>query len=154
MYELKSKMCKSCIHTKVCMKDKNLCGDTFVMGNPCFFDNEELYQNYKEWDAAGFPCDDYISENAIQDAYDRGIKDGAELAAMHGSDATSQELQKQYFKGMEEGYQKGREGFVKKGQWLSSQGWIYCSICGSEPPIESNYASDYCPNCGAEMIGI
>ena len=113
--KMKAELCKTCAHTKVCIKDKNRCGDMFVMGHPCFFNNDELYRRYKEWEAAGFPCDDYISENAIQDAYDRGIKDGAELAAMHGSDATSQELQEQYFKGMEEGYQMGRNGFVKKG---------------------------------------
>ena len=57
---LRSEMCKSCAHTKVCMKDKNRCGDVFVMGHPCFFDNDELYRRYKEWEAAGFPCEDYL----------------------------------------------------------------------------------------------
>ena len=61
-YILRSEMCKSCAHTKVCMKDKNLCGDVFVMGHPCFFDNDELYRRYKEWEAAGFPCEDYLQE--------------------------------------------------------------------------------------------
>ena len=70
---LRSEMCKSCAHTKVCMKDKNLCGDVFVMGHPCFFDNDELYRRYKEWEAAGFPCEDYLQEQKhgkwIEDGY-------------------------------------------------------------------------------------
>lgn len=39
-----------------------------------------------------------------------------------------------------------------KGKWLRTPtSWIYCSVCDNEPPNESNYASKYCPNCGAEM---
>jgi len=52
----------------------------------------------------------------------------------------------------EKGVQDGVAHAIKKGQWLTGQGgWIYCSICNCEPPLESNYASDYCPNCGAKM---
>jgi len=40
---------------------------------------------------------------AINEAYERGIKEGAELAAMHGSDATSRQLEKAYFDGAEIG---------------------------------------------------
>ncbi len=57
----KSELCKSCAHTKVCMKDKNVCGDVFVAGNPMIFDNNELWEKYKEWEAKGFPCEDYLS---------------------------------------------------------------------------------------------
>ena len=46
-----SKLCESCVHTKVCMLDKNLVGDVFVMGNPDFFDNEKLYEEYKKREA-------------------------------------------------------------------------------------------------------
>lgn len=59
---LSSELCKSCIHTKVCMKDKNLCGDVFVLGHPVLFDNHKLYEEYKKREAAGFPCDDYIQD--------------------------------------------------------------------------------------------
>lgn len=38
--------------------------------------------------------------------YEQGVKDGAALAAMHGSDATSQELEKAFFDGMEAGAQR------------------------------------------------
>jgi hypothetical protein len=57
----KSELCKSCAHTKVCMKDKNICGDVFVAGNPMIFDNNELWEKYKEREAKGFPCEDYLS---------------------------------------------------------------------------------------------
>ena len=56
-----SKLCESCVHTKVCMLDKNLVGDVFVMGNPDFFDNEKLYEEYKKREQAGFPCTEYLT---------------------------------------------------------------------------------------------
>lgn len=59
--KMKSELCKTCIHTKVCMHDKNLIGDVFVMGHPMFFDNDKLYEEYKERERQGFPCEDYIS---------------------------------------------------------------------------------------------
>ena len=54
---MKSELCKKCIHTDVCFKDKNVCGDVFVPGNPMLFDNNELYRKYKEREKAGFPCE-------------------------------------------------------------------------------------------------
>lgn len=60
--DMRSELCKSCAHTKVCRKDKNLVGDVFVMGHPAFFDNNELFRKYKEREAVGFPCDDYMQE--------------------------------------------------------------------------------------------
>lgn len=56
----KSKMCESCVHTKVCMNNKNLFGDVFVLGHPLFFDNRELYKKYEEREKAGFQCDNYM----------------------------------------------------------------------------------------------
>ena len=41
--------------------------------------------------------------------YDEGIKAGAELAAMHGSDATSQQLEKSFWEGVDVGAEKGWE---------------------------------------------
>jgi len=63
---MKSELCKTCIHTKVCMKDKNLFGDIFVMGNPDFFDNDDLYAKFKEREKAGFPCEDYLSADVVE----------------------------------------------------------------------------------------
>ena len=40
---------------------------------------------------------------------------------------------------------------LKSGHWCRDNGWVYCSECGSEPPNESNYESNFCPNCGAKM---
>lgn len=57
---MKSEMCKKCIHTNVCFKDKNVCGDVFVPGNPMIFDNNELYRKYEERKKQGFPCNDYF----------------------------------------------------------------------------------------------
>ena len=57
---MKSEMCKKCIHTDVCFKDKNICGDVFVPGNPMVFDNNELYRKYEERKKQGFPCRDYF----------------------------------------------------------------------------------------------
>lgn len=81
---------------------------------------------------------------------DEGIKMGAELAAMHGSDATSQELEKAYFDGMEEGYKIGHSGFEKRSQWMNMMGHLRCMVCGYKAsPIPTNY----CPNCGSLMEG-
>lgn len=59
---MKAELCKTCIHTNVCCRDKNTVGDRFVMGHPMFFDNDELFKKYKEWEAKGFPCDEYLAE--------------------------------------------------------------------------------------------
>lgn len=56
---MKAELCKSCIHTKVCWKDKNIVGDVFVPGNPMLVDNNELFSKFKEREKAGFPCEDY-----------------------------------------------------------------------------------------------
>lgn len=89
---------------------------------------------------------------------DEGIKMGAELAAMHGSDATSQELEKVFFDGMEEGYKMGRSGFEKRGQWVKRHDeicyWVVCSGCEMRLPRDEwgqEWRSPYCPNCGAKM---
>ena len=59
--------CKDCVHTNVCMNDKNLVGDVFVPGNPMFFDNEELYRKYEERKKAGFPCEDFLSVDILKE---------------------------------------------------------------------------------------
>lgn len=64
MIDFRSDLCKTCIHTPVCIKDKNIVGDTFVAGNPLIFDNNELFEKFKEWKAAGFPCDEYLSSES------------------------------------------------------------------------------------------
>lgn len=43
---------------------------------------------------------------------------------------------------------------VRHGRWLRTPtSWVYCSVCGEEPPQETNITSDFCPNCGAKMDG-
>ena len=43
---------------------------------------------------------------------------------------------------------------VRHGTWLRTPtGWVYCSVCGEEPPEETNARTNYCPNCGAKMDG-
>ena len=58
--DARSELCKPCIHTNVCCKDKNTVGDVFGMGHPMFFDNASLYRQFKEREKAGFPCEDYF----------------------------------------------------------------------------------------------
>jgi len=62
---MKSKLCLSCAHTKVCFLDKNVVGDIFVPGHPMFFDNDELFKQFEERKAAGFPCDNYMAIGKI-----------------------------------------------------------------------------------------
>ena len=41
---------------------------------------------------------------------------------------------------------------VRHGHWKKTiTWWIYCSVCGSEPPSECNIPTPYCPWCGAKM---
>ena len=61
MSDMKAELCKTCIHTNVCMRDKNIFGDIFIPGNPMFVDNKELFKKFEEWKADGFPCDEYLS---------------------------------------------------------------------------------------------
>lgn len=43
---------------------------------------------------------------------------------------------------------------VRHGMWLRTPtGWVYCSVCGEEPPEETNARTKYCPNCGAKNGG-
>ena len=70
-----SELCKTCIHTKVCMKDKNLVGDVFVMGHPMFFDNDKLYEEYKEREKQGFPCEDYMPTAESKKGHWIGVDD-------------------------------------------------------------------------------
>ena len=42
------------------MKDKNLVGDVFVLGNPLYFNNQKLYEEFLERKDKGFPCVDYM----------------------------------------------------------------------------------------------
>ena len=41
---------------------------------------------------------------------------------------------------------------VVHGKWLRTPTfWAYCSVCGEEPPKETNITTNFCPNCGASM---
>lgn len=86
MDDLRSEMCRTCIHTNVCRHDKNLVGDKFVMGNPLFFDNRKLFEKYEKWEREGFPCDDYISAEVIEVGkwYERDDLYGIEVQRNNG----------------------------------------------------------------------
>ena len=89
---------------------------------------------------------------------DEAIRMGAELAAMHGSDATSQQLEEAYLEGVEYGMTRRDVRPVKRGRWeLDSdpgEPWRYvCNICGekTKDTVMGKPRANYCPNCGADM---
>ncbi len=127
-----AELCKSCVHTKVCMKAKNLVGDIFIPGNPMFFDNEELYKKYEERKKAGFPCDDFMP---------------ADVAPVrHGRWVTKE-------------YMYGDPDVGIEDMWVDrlaeqSDYFAYCSICGKDAGYTGEgelVLSDFCPTCGAAM---
>ena len=90
---------------------------------------------------------------------DEAITMGAELAAMHGSDATSQQLEEAYLQGVEDGMTRRDVRPVVRAKWSCKRtnehdGDWYCTACNKELTIymgnrEDRYA--FCPNCGAVM---
>lgn len=51
-----------------------------------------------------------------------------------------------------QGYIKALIRADKHGYWKHTPTyWYYCSVCGCEPPNETNIKTLYCPNCGAKM---
>ena len=85
---------------------------------------------------------------------DEAIKMGAELAAMHGSDATSQQLEEAYLEGVEDGMTRRDVRPVVRGKWIWTVAddeylgeYWKCNLCGEHSYIGYNY----CPNCGARM---
>lgn len=85
---------------------------------------------------------------------DEAITMGAELAAMHGSNATSQQLEEAYLKGVEDGMTRRDVRPVAHGKWIFCGGtWeganiLKCSECGATVYYEER---NFCPNCGADM---
>ena len=62
--EKKMGFCKTCIHTEVCLNDKNIFGDNvYVAPHPLFFDDEykkKSWENYLKRKEQGFPCDKFL----------------------------------------------------------------------------------------------
>ena len=119
-----SELCKTCIHTKICMKDKNLVGDVPVMGHPMFFDNDKLWAEYKERKKQGFPCEDYMSTAEPK----RGKWE-----------------EKSTFDIDENGDQIIKE-------WQSARCSV-CGRYHTTPYMYYFNVYNYCPNCGARMEG-
>lgn len=74
-----SKLCETCIHQPVCMKDKNIVGDVYVAPHPVFFDEEyrkKTWEDFKEREAKGFPCDDYMKDDVAPVKHGKWIEDG------------------------------------------------------------------------------
>ena len=70
----KAELCKTCIHTRVCGRDKNLVGDMYVAPTPWFFDEEykrKAWEDYKKREEEGFPCDEYLPEKGASHDTDR-----------------------------------------------------------------------------------
>ena len=74
---MKSELCKTCIHTKLCLFDKNIIGDDiFVPGNPAFFDNNKLFAEYEKRKEYGFPCEDYFPSARNVGQWKNNVGDG------------------------------------------------------------------------------
>lgn len=110
------------------------------------------------------PWDGYqkVSELPIADVMTRddGIRLGAELAAMHGSDATSQDLEKEYWRGFEDAMQKRDVQPVKHGRWIDGDCRCVTAVCSNCNRLRlGNGAKSamrlalYCEKCGARMDG-
>lgn len=113
------------------------------------------YTAEQAFDAINQACDRHIeSINRLKAAnvisVDDGIKMGVELASMHGSDATSQDLEKSYWRGFEDAMQKRDVQPVKHGKWMycSIEGMFHCTRCDAVA-VRNTFV--YCPICGARM---
>ena len=123
-----------------------------------YIERERLRKALYDADEITFDGLDIIDNFPAADVMtrDEGIRLGAELAAMHGSDATSQDLEKEYWRGFEDAMQKRDVQPVKHGRWIPrilplNKAGNECSVClaisvGAMKPY-------YCPNCGAKMDG-
>ena len=93
-----------------------------------------------------------------KEMYELGVKDGADLAWMHGSDATAHELEKVYFQGMDDAMKMCNVQPTVHGKWIMADdgdGKI-CSICRTDYchivlPVDEWI---FCPTCGAKMDAI
>ena len=85
--DFRSEMCKTCIHTKVCAKDKNVIGDVFMPPNPLLGQTEQAWEKFKEWKEKGFPCDDY--ESGWIPISEKKPNTSSALSATHDSDLIS-----------------------------------------------------------------
>lgn len=75
---MSSELCKSCIHQRVCMLDKNVLGDVYVAPNPWFFDAEykkKSWKDYIEREKQGFPCKEYFTKDAEPVRHGHWIRD-------------------------------------------------------------------------------
>ena len=43
-----------------------------------------------------------------------------------------------------------KDELVRHGRWMYP---FYCSVCGFEPDYSSDLTYNYCPDCGAKMVG-
>ena len=60
MIDIRSEKCKTCIHTKVCMKDLNIVGEMFLPPHPSLGDTDKAWERFKAQRKLGFPCEDYL----------------------------------------------------------------------------------------------
>ena len=111
---------------------------------------------YEAWDAGYDYALHQIRNIPVANVVDldEGLLMGAQLAAMHGSDATSWQLEQAFFDGVEEGIKKRNVRPVVYGRNVSDFPSLFeCSVCGwccnDTLPGDSEY--NFCPNCGADV---
>lgn len=67
---MKTEMCKTCIHNKLCMKDKNIIGmDLFCPPHPMLStpeERKEAWEKFEKRKKEGFPCEDYFSNDVVE----------------------------------------------------------------------------------------
>lgn len=91
---------------------------------------------------------------------DEGIRMDVELAAMHGADATSKQLEDAFWRGFKEAWKKRG----KHGKWILKQEYNICeedgekywecSLCGcGSDSYDTTFHTNFCPNCGCQMDG-
>ena len=142
-----------CSHSVICMVERLQNMETAdVVARDCF--DRILKENdvmREQFASIGKKPGDYM-DGII--SIDEGIKLGAELAAMHGSDATSQELEKAYLEGVAYGMKRRDVKPVVRGKWtLNKDGSGTCSECGRTQKNcwDLDNWDNFCHFCGADM---
>lgn len=131
-------------------------------------------RSYASSTDVAFHMEKHLNEIPAADVLprDEAIKMGAELAAMHGSDATSQQLEEAYLEGVEDGMTRRDVRPVVRGKWeeveviypddfekhYPSIASMFCPNCQKYASTVFHYGNptdmmNFCPNCGAKMVG-
>lgn len=106
-----------------------------------------------DWIKNGFP------DNEDKEFLIKAVKNGIPYEERPQINILCENADEKAIADMKEELQKVIDDLRPQGEWsdLSTDGrhigWIVCSVCGQEPPNESNLRTNFCPNCGADMRG-